>query len=89
MASFVAEEVQRTYIECEDLGTALGLRGHHGFTCETYGRGAVVIGSSAQEVGRLLFLAGPGASELRRLDRTIEETYFDEIAVRHGSDRRA
>lgn len=86
MATFVAEEERRTYIESDDLAAALRLLSDHGLTCEPHGAGAIVFGASPQQVGRLLFQTGPGVSHLRRLERSIEETYFDEIAERQRSD---
>ena len=83
MASFVAESVPRTYVETHDVGTALNLLRDRGFSAAHQGGGILVTGAEPLEVGRLLFQDGPGAYELRLLERTLEETYFAEV----GSSR--
>lgn len=80
-ASFVAEDVRRTYIETTDLEAASRLLSAHGYAfehCST--SGAVVHGAAPEEIGRLLFREGPGVSHLRQLTRSLEETYFAEIS---------
>lgn len=82
MASFVADETPRTYVETDDVDVALELLRDRGFAAARHGGGIVVSDAAPQDVGRLLFRHGPGASELRVLERTLEETYFAEVGAR-------
>lgn len=84
IAAFVSEDDQRTYVEVDDLEAALQILRSRGYDCEPLGRGAVVHATEPQEIGRLLFRAGAGVSHLRRLERSLEETYFDEISARQS-----
>lgn len=85
IAAFVSEDDQRTYVEADDLEAALQILQGHGYACEPHRRGAVVHAAAPQEIGRLLFQAGAGVSHLRRLERSLEETYFDEISTRQSA----
>ena len=85
VAAFVATGEQLTYFECDDLGAALNVLARHGLTASAHATGAIVVGAAPQDVGRILFGAGSGVSHLRLLDRSIEQTYFDEIAKSEGT----
>ena len=86
-ATFVAEDTARTYVEVDDLDAAVQVLGRRGYACERQDGGIVVHGMPPQEVGRLLFESGATVSELRRLKRSLEETYFDAIAVRQVQNK--
>lgn len=82
VASFVASSQMRTYFETDDLAGALQVLAAQGLRCEGRGAGAVVFDTPPRQVASLLVQAGPGVSHLRQLERTIEETYFEEISAR-------
>lgn len=82
IASFVADDVLRTYVEATDLDAAVRLLSARGYITEPHMRGAVVHDAAPEEVGRLLFREGDGATELRLLERSLEQTYFDELGAR-------
>lgn len=83
--SFVAGDIVRTYFESDDLPLALAVLTAHGMRCEPYGEGGVVSEVDPTDVGRILFTQGPGARHLSRLERTIEQAYFDELDRSHVS----
>lgn len=69
-ASFLAPGTRRTYVESDDLSGALAAMTEQGWVVEPLGGGLVVLGSSPEEVGHLLFTTGPGATQVRELDRS-------------------
>lgn len=85
MRALLADDLDRTYFEADDPEAAQLLMRVRGFRCEPYESGIVVYNSSPQEVGRTLFQHDCMVTELRRLKRSLEEAYFDEISVRRAS----
>lgn len=79
--AFVAEESLRTYVESPDLEAARALLTARGFAPAPHLQGLLVPDAEPLTVGRLLFGEGPGASHLRVLERSLEETYFDHVSA--------
>ncbi len=76
----MSEDTPRTYVEVDDLAAGVAVLTGAEFDVERRDAGLLVTGQTPQLVGALLFRAGLGVSHLRRLERTLEETYFTHVA---------
>lgn len=81
ISTFTANVSEHTYAEAADREAAMGLLRNKGYSVEAHGMG-FTVDAAPIDVGRVLFGLGAGASHLRLIERSLEETYFDEIAAR-------
>ena len=80
LSEFVSAGSISTYFESSRLDEAIAVLRAQGYEPSASGAGAVVQNVDPEIVGRILFVRGPGASMLRSVQRTLEETYFNELS---------
>ncbi len=79
MRDFATEGPRQVYVASARLTELVEKPSLAGFEVKPHGDGAVVTGAAPEEIGNVAFRHGPGLSELRVLERTLEDAYFSSL----------